>query len=88
MKEVNKGLIFYLMIFLMGCFGALGWFVHLFFIINASLNNGIVIIDYNSSGEMVFQILLFSFLFLFSLCTTGFLLFKKGEHKKGDPKNE
>jgi len=67
------------MFFLMGCFGTLGFFVHLVFIINASQNNGIVILNYNGSGEMFFEIILISSLFLFSLFITVFLLFKKGE---------
>jgi len=76
------------MFFLMGCFGTLGFFVHLVFIINASQNNGIVILNYNSSGEMIFEIILFSSLFLFSLFVTAFLLFKKGDNQIENDKHK
>jgi len=79
--KANKGLIFYVMFYVMGCFGTLGWFVHLFFIINASLNNGIVILIF-TSGEIFVLILLCSSLFLFSLFMTLFLAFKTGKTQK------
>ena len=87
---MNKKLIYDLMFFTMGCFGTSAWFMHLFYILSAFFNDksiglgykpnsGLVVLSYNESGEMFFEIFLFSIIFLFSLFTTIFILFKRRE---------
>lgn len=73
---------------LLGIFGTAGWFLHLSYILRAlfddkssmlgfSENYGIIINVYNYFGEMILEIFLISFIFLFFLFYTIYL-FKKG----------